>query len=403
MILPISFRLARNSLKSHRMRTFLTTLGVMIGAFVISLVLIVSAGLHAGIRNQIANFDNDLIIVRSRQNDVTGMENFSPLKISGVAILTERDADDIAKLAGVEKSAAMMFLNGSARSDKTEFDNISIVATSASLFDIMNLSTTSGGWFDDNSNRNQVVLGEKLAWSLLGDIEFINRTVTIKSQKFTVVGIIKNLSQPISAAGIDIDRTAFISMTNGMKFTGGIAQIGQILVQPESTEDDIIQKISAALSKNHVDPNEFVIAQASEMSVIMADWLQTVTIAALIFAGISLVVGGIGIMNIMLVSVVERTREIGIRKAVGATKRQICEQFLLEALLMSAGGSILGLVFAYGAGYLIGLQFSLPLAFDWWIFAIGLGVPIAIGLSFGLAPAIRAANRNPIAALRQYH
>ena len=135
----------------------------------------------------------------------------------------------------------------------------------------------------------------------------------------------------------------------------------------------------------------------------MAGWLETITTVALIFASISLLVGGIGIMNIMLVSVAERTREIGIRKAVGATKRQILEQFLLEALIMTFAGGIVGLSLAYGASYLINLQFSLPMVFSWWIFAIGLGVPMAVGLLFGLWPAVRAANQDPIVALRQYH
>ena len=107
-------------------------------------------------------------------------------------------------------------------------------------------------------------------------------------------------------------------------------------------------------------------------------------------------------MNIMLVSVTERTREIGIRKAVGATKRQILEQFLLEAVIMTLTGAVIGLALAYVAGYLIGLQFSLPLIFSWWIFAISIGTPLIVGLIFGLWPAIRAAREDPIVALRQY-
>ncbi|MCL1876710.1 ABC transporter permease [Candidatus Saccharibacteria bacterium] len=405
MILPISFHLATNSLKAHRMRTILTTLGVMIGSFIISLILIVSGGLRQSVESQFSESGHeDLIVIRGQQHSTTGMETFSPLQIPSVTVLTETDFDEVAKLDNVQKIAPMMFLYGNAKNDKNVYDNVSIVATNADFPKMLNLKMTSGEWFDDESKYSQVVLGEKLAWGLLGDKEVINQKVVIKGQRFIVIGVIKNLNRPISATGVDIDKTAFISMNSGVKFTGDVKQIGQILIQADNKNDaKLIENISKTVDKNHLDTKEYSVGRSSEMSGFMNNWLETITVAALIFAGISLLVGGIGIMNIMLVSVVERIREIGIRKAVGATKRQICEQFLLEALLITLTGGFLGLLFAYGAGYLISVQFSLPVVFDYYIFVVGLGAPLAIGLVFGFSPAIRASNYDPIVALRHYH
>ena len=403
MVLPISFHLAINSLRAHRMRTILTTLGVMIGAFIISLVLIVSSGLHRGIQSQFSESDEDLIIVRGQQNNSTGMETFSPLQIPSITVLTEEDFDEIAKLENVHMSAPMMFLYGTAGNDKTSFDDVSVVATNGDFPEILNLEMASGEWFDEESKYSQVVLGEKLAWALLGDREVTNQNVFIKGQKFIVVGVIKSLNKPISTAGIDIDKTAFIAMGDGVKFTGDTKQIGQILARSNDKTDAVVEEITGAIDQNHLDKKEYTVNRSSDMSGFITNWLGTITVAALIFAGISLVVGGIGIMNIMLVSVVERIREIGIRKAVGATKRQIRSQFLQEALLMTLTGGFLGLLFAYGVGYLISVQFSLPLVFDYWIFLVGLGAPLTVGLVFGFSPAIRASNYDPIVALRQYH
>lgn len=403
MILPISFRLARNSLRAHRTRTILTTLGVVIGSLIISLVLIVSSSLHKSIREYAINLGNNLILVRGQHSGISGADVFSPFKIPAISSLTERDVSEISKLDSVQNYSPMMFLFGQASHRQTTIDNVSAVATNDSFQDIMDLEIMSGNWFDEKSNRPQVVLGERLALRLIGDNTALNQHVTIKGQTFIVIGIVKSTNQPISIVGIDINNAAFISLPNGVKFNSGIGQIGQILIEPTEDRSDIFEEISSILDRNHLDTNSYVISYAEDLSEFAVNWLRTVMVAALMFAGISLIIGGIGIMNIMLVSVVERTREIGIRKAVGATKRQICEQFLLEALIMAFVGGLIGLTLAYLVGYFIGLQFALIMAFDWWIFAIGLGAPVIIGVIFGLVPAIRASNYDPIIALRQYN
>lgn len=404
MTMFVSVNLALGSLRAHRTRTFLTTLGVVIGVFIISLVLIVSGGLARSITDQANVLDNNVVLVRSSGDGTTGMEAFSPLRVANATILTRNDFKKISDIVGPDNLSLMMFLGGSVSGDSS-YDNITTVATDHILPSILNLKLASGDWFSSKeTSRNWVILGSKLAAGLIGTDQAMGQTVKIKGQTFTVVGILSTNNQPISLAGVDVDKTAFISMENGQKFTNKTEQIGQILIKTQTKQQakSVISKVDTALKTNHVDDSEYAVRTGSQVANSIAGWLSTITLAALIFAGISLLVGGIGIMNIMLVSVAERIREIGIRKAVGATKRQILNQFLLEALFITLAGAIIGLGLAYGAGYLIGLQFSLPLVFSWWIFAIGIGIPLLTGLIFGIWPAARAARQDPIVALRQY-
>jgi putative ABC transport system permease protein len=388
------------------MRTILTVLGVLIGVFIISLILIISGGLRKGITNQISGLNNNILIVRSAQANSTGMEAFSPLTVAPITTLNSRDAQSLAKIDGVKDLTPMMFLSGRVSSENEDYSQITTIATSANFREVFDLKMADGDWFSDSEiTKNWVILGDKLARGLLGTADAVGQVINIKGQNFTVVGILKRVNQPVSLVGADIDKTAFISLTNGLRFSGGADQIGQIAIRAKATDlrstDKLSEAIRETLTKNHVDRDEFSVQAGGEATETLSGWLDTITVAALIFAGVSLVVGGVGIMNIMLVSVTERIHEIGIRKAVGATRRNILHQFLLEALLMTIYGGVFGLILAYGAGYLITLQFSLPLSFDWWIFAIGLGVPLVVGLLFGIWPAARAARQDPIVALKQ--
>jgi ABC-type antimicrobial peptide transport system permease subunit len=403
--MTLSYRLARASLKAHRLRTYLTVLGVVIGVFIISLILIVSGSLRRGITNQISSLNDSVVIVRGSTTASTGLEAFSPLSIAPITTLTSRDSSDIEKLPSVESTAPMMFIGGTVSGSNGEFNNVTVVATTPIFPKVFQVKIASGNWFDENeTSQSWVILGNKLASGLLGTTEPTGQVVTIKGQSFTVIGVLAAVNQPISLAGTDIDKTAFLSIQNGVKFSGTEqVQIGQIAVRAESSQTipDLKDAITSQLQKQHVDDNDFSVTTGDNATGSLSNWLNTITLAALFFASISLVVGGIGIMNIMLVSVTERIHEIGIRKAIGATKRHILGQFLVEALLMTLYGGIFGLALAYLAGYVVSVQFSLPLVYDWWIFAIGLGVPLSIGIVFGLWPAIRAARQDPIVALKQ--
>lgn len=405
MKLFTSYRLAWASLKAHKTRTMLTILGVIIGVFTITLVLLVGVGLRQSVAGQVASLDDNVILVRASSGEASGLEAFSPFRMPHVSTLTERDVKTIESTPGVAKVAPTMFLGGQLAGSENTYQNITIVATNDNFPEVLDLTITSGEFFgEQESDRNWVVLGSSLASGLIGTNQVLGQKITLKGQEYIVVGILRATNQPINLAGVDIDKAAFISLNNGKKFAGTL-QLGQIIAKADDTKtiDKTTADVNAALVANHPDDSELVVKSADDAAALTTGWVDTITLAASIFAGISLLVGGIGIMNIMLVSVTERTREIGIRKAVGATKGKILVQFLLEALIMTVVGGVVGVALAYGVAYLVNLQFSLPLIFNWWVLSISLGVPLLVGVLFGLWPAWRAARQDPIVALRQYY
>lgn len=400
-----NYRLARANLKAHRVRTVLTVIGVMIGVFVITLVMLVGSGLRKSIIHQVTRLDDQLVLIRSGDNDTSGLESFSPYNIPRITNLHERDIASVKNTPNVLAVTPMMFIGGRIVGTENEFDNITIVATNQNLVDVLKLQMASGEFLSDSDDqRNLVVLGSKLARGLLGTDQAYGQKIDIKGQEYTVIGVIREMNQPISLAGVDVDKAAFISLAGGRGMGGNNIALGQIIARAHnSSASDAAARIRSSLARVHVDESEFSVLTAREAAQATAGWVDTVTTAALIFASISLLVGGISIMNIMLVSVTERTREVGIRKAVGATRSKILVQFLFEALIMTLIGGAIGIALAYGTAYLVNLQFSLPMIFDWWVFAISLGVPLVVGLVFGIWPAARAARQDPIVALRQYH
>lgn len=396
-----SYRIAKKNLQSHRLRTFLTVLGVAIGVFIVTLVLLVAGGLKQSLSSQAATLNGRIIVVRNSFSDATGMNAFSPLAVTPATTLTDLDAKAIAKTGGVQTSAAMAFISGEVSGTQNDYHGTDIVATNNNFPKVFNLEFISGGFFDENDlHGNEVVLGDKLAIGLFGTDQATGQIVTIKGTNFIVDGVIKPINQPISLAGVDIDKTAFIPAKQTTVFNIG-SQIGQIVALSSSSQTAyVVRNISSSLAKNHTDTSEYTIQTGHKAANILSGWLLTLTSAALIFATISLVVGGIGIMNIMFVSAMERTREIGIRKAVGATQYNIFTQFLMEATLITFYGALAGLILAYLIGYIIALNFSLPLVLDPTILLIGLGIPVVVALVFGTWPAVRAARQNPIQALR---
>ena len=376
-------------------------LGVAIGVFIVTLVMLVSSGLKQSLLSQAATLNGRIIVVRNSFSDATGMNAFSPLAVTPATTLTDADAKTIAKTGDVKASAPMTFISSEVSGTQNDYHGTNVVATTNNFATVFGLQFVSGGFFDENDlHGNEVVLGDKLATGLFGTDQATGQIVTIKGVNFIVDGVIKSLNQPISLAGVDVDKTAFIPAKQVAAFHVG-SQIGQIVALSSSAKTNIaVQNISRALAKNHSDTSEYTVQTGRKAANILSGWLTTLTSAALIFASISLVVGGIGIMNIMFVSVMERTREIGIRKAVGATHLNIFTQFLTEAILITFYGALAGLLLAYLVGYVIDLNFSLPLVFDPVTLLIGLGIPVVVALAFGTWPAVRAARQNPIQALR---
>lgn len=409
LLLLNHFENARESLRSNRMRTSLTMLGVTIGVASITLILALSGGATKVITDQVDELGGNIAVIRpGSQLDPTKIDNItSPVNRSyATSSLTEQDVASVKAIDSVEKAAPLMLLGGSVRSGDNTPPNTPIVATTPDLADITNLTIRDGQFIDSVTNKDTAVIGTQLSIDLFGTDQSIGQTFTVRSQTFTVIGILKRLNNPINYNNIDFDKAAIISLESGKAFNQGIAQIQQIDVKAKSNDQltSSIASINDALDKNHNREKDFVVLSGDELSQPSSELFYAVAATMAVVASISLIVGGIGIMNIMLVSVAERTREIGIRKALGASSGHITAQFLIESLAMSIGGGIGGYVLGYLFAFIISRSLlTFDPIFNWEIAALAFAVSAIVGTLFGLYPAIRASRKNPIEALRQYH
>jgi ABC-type antimicrobial peptide transport system permease subunit len=400
---------AYHSLRSTRMRTLLTILGVAIGVASITTILSLSGGVTKLVGTQVDNLGGNIAVIRPGvvTKDLNELTNPAASGTFTTSTLTEKDLRDIEQTKGVEAAAPLMVLNGTIKATKsgTKPTNSTIIATTPALENIVNLPMRDGQFIDTVTSQNTSVIGSQLSVDLFGTDQSIGQTFTYRGQVFTVIGILKYMNNPINYNNVDFDHAAIINLESGKNFNQGIAQIQQINVSAVSV--DQLPKVIAAADKqllsNHQNEKDFTIMTGKEIAEPTSQFFLAATMVMTVIAAISLIVGGIGIMNIMLVGVAERTREIGLRKAVGASDANIVSQFMTESLIMSILGGVLG----YIAGYLLAFMISTVLPFDpvftWGIAGTSLGIAAVVGTLFGLYPALRAAKKDPIESLRQYH
>lgn len=402
---------ASDALKGNRIRTFLTTLGITLGVACMTTILSLSSGAHQLLSGQVESIGGNIAVIRpgsshtiTSLSDVTTLGDAAQFSASS---LTEQDYNSIAQLPDVKLAAPMMSISGSVKSSSQTVSNSTIIATTPALEQLANITIPDGeGQFIDSvTNSDTIVLGHQLSINLFGTDQSIGKTLSIRGQQFTVIGVLQPVDAALNYNHLDFNNAAFISLDSGKAFNQGIAQLRQITIQ---TTDDtsltsVTKKVASLLSKNHSGDHDFTILTGDEIARPTSQLFQAIAAATSVIAIVSLVIGGIGIMNIMLVSVAERTREIGIRKAVGASGVHITMQFLIESLVMSLAGGICGYLLGYAAAF--GLSTVLPFipVFTWQIAAVAIGLSVVIGVIFGLYPALRAARKNPIEALRQYY
>lgn len=396
------------SLRATRLRTLLTTAGVAIGVASITTILALSGGVTQVISSQVAALGGNMAVVRpgAIHSNVDSFTNPTIEQTYTTSTLTEDDLRSISELPHVTAAAPLMLLNNTLRSavDDTEI-GATVVATTPDFEAASDLPIRSGQFLDPTLLRDSAVIGSQLSVKLFGTQESIGRTFTLRGQTFTVIGVLKLLNNPINYNAVNFDEAAIISLTSGKTFHQGIAQIQQINVRTDTAAalPGVMAAISAKLTANHQGEKDFIVLSGKDISEPTSRFFVAITSVMTVIATIALFVGGIGIMNIMLVGVAERTREIGLRKSVGASSANIAWQFLIEALILSLVGGILG----YFGGYIIAFAISTILPFNpvitWQIAVTALAMSVGIGGVFGLYPAIRAARKDPIESLRQYH
>lgn len=407
LLLKTHLKLARTSIKENRTRSFLTCLGIAIGVASIILILSLMGSISNLIKSEVNEIGSDLIVVRpsSVKDSVTNIvEELTSANTFEQSSLSLSDVNTISKISEVSAIAPIATSTNTIISEKNTFASVPVLGTTPDFIKIEPLALRFGSFFTESNHENTVVLGRTLSLALFNSINStVGQTITIMGEKFIVVGVLDELDKSINFDNIDFDNALIMDVHSLAKLTGSV-QIQQINIKAANTDslDVISEKIKTELSSSKAGDQNFTVTYGDNITHPSSSLFTIVSGMLAIVAAISLVVGGIGVMNIMLVSVAERTHEIGIRKAVGASARNILMQFLFEALILSVTGGIFGLILGYILAFLLSIitPFAPFISLD--IIAVTFLTTLAVGIVFGIYPALKAAAKNPIESLKHY-
>jgi putative ABC transport system permease protein len=402
-----TLRVAFRALLRNKLRSFLTTLGIVIGVGAVIAMMAVGAGAKAQVEEAFAAMGTNVLIVLSGSTSSGGVRG----GFGSMPTLTWDDVTAIrTEVATVKRAAPSMRTSLPVVSEDNNWTT-SITGTSPEYFEIRNWPVAIGESFtqgDVDNGTKVIVLGWTVVDKLYGpNADPVGQMVRVGSTPFRIVGVAAKKGQ--SATGQDYDDAAFIPYsTFAQKVQRGLSKFlrGTIMVEATSTNDTsrAQQDITALLRDRHhiaaSDDDDFSIRNLSEIAEARQQGTQTMTLLLASVAAVSLLVGGIGIMNIMLVSVTERTREIGIRMAVGAEPHHILAQFLIEALALSVAGGMIGVAGGIGAAAWLANRFQWPVLVQPNVILVSVGFSAFVGIAFGIYPARKASQLDPIDALR---
>jgi putative ABC transport system permease protein len=421
-----SSKIAIRSMLANKVRTLLTVLGIVIG--VTSIMIVFSAGqaVNGLLTSQISSFGTNILEIEvkvptDKQNSSNVSSAVSQAEGTQITTLTLADMDKINKLDNVENSYGAI-LGQSQVIFGDQRKTVSLFGTNASFINIDQSKIAEGRFFtdtEDSSLEKVAVIGSKVKTDIFGDSEAVGQQVQIGKLKYQVIGVMK--TRGAAGSGLDFDSYVYLPIRTLQKRVLGIDYLMYAISQLKNTDkaDATAEQIRGLLRESHditpalnpktgealTNKDDFRVTTMAEMMKILSTVTNALTILLLAIVAISLIVGGVGIMNIMYVVVSERTSEIGLRKAVGASYGDIMEQFLTESVIVTLAGAILGVILGVAIAYLISVvatklginwQFGLP----YYSFIVAIAFSLLCGIAFGILPARKAARLDPIVALR---
>ncbi len=397
---------AVNAFRNAKLRNFWTMLGVIIGVTSFILVVGISEGVKLQVLGQIQHNGSDILTIRPNNIQIGGSSLNSLALLSGINVsgsLSSIDLSRVANTKGVKEAVPLSAMTASINGSGGKYKKGLVIGTTPNFVNLLNQSLSYGNFLRSTGNMdNQVVVGSQAAIDLFNEDVPLGQTVLINNQPFVVKGILNPFPPTPLSSGAEFNKALFISYGNSQQMTNSTVTTYEILALPKDPSQTLqVQKaINSRLLASHGGQNDFRVLNQDQNLASNTSILDLITKLVVGVSAIALLVGGIGIMNVMLVSITERTHEIGIRKALGATNRQILEQFLVESTTLSAIGGIIGIIVAYLIDLILRVFTNIQPSITVTIVILALIISTSIGIIFGSFPAFKAAQKEPIDALR---
>jgi putative ABC transport system permease protein len=387
-----AFRVALGALRANRLRSALTMLGVVIGVAAVVVLVALGSGAKQEVTDQVESLGSNIIIVVPGKFELGSAPTVSRLTLDDVGLL--------GRVVGDERAVAVSVASGENVSNGRRTTFATVNGVNENVPNVFDRPVARGDYItaaDVDTRRRVAVLGSTIVRRIFGDVDPLGRQVSIAGVRFRVIGV---LTHQGSAFGVDRDTEVHIPVTAAQRLFG-VDRIDALAVKAPRAEDvvPLQHKLVAAL-KDKYTGEEFSAVTQSQILGTIGRILSLLTLVLAAIAAISLLVGGVGVSNIMLVSVRERTREIGLRKALGARQRDVLLQFLIEAVLLCVVGGLIGIGLGVAGSLVVASVTPLPAVISWWSPVLAFTVSALVGIFFGVAPARRAGRLDPVEALR---